>query len=35
MQDGNSEEYIEAEPQQTTGSEENRIEVLQQQTQVP
>jgi hypothetical protein len=35
MQDGNSEEYIEVEPQQTTGSEENRIEVLQQETQVP
>jgi hypothetical protein len=35
MQDGNSEEYIEAEPQQDTGSEENQIEVLQQETQVP
>jgi hypothetical protein len=35
MQDGNSEEYIEAEPQQTTGSEENQIELLQQETQVP
>ena len=35
MQDGNNEEYIEAEPQQTTSIEENQIEVPQQETQVP
>ena len=33
--DGNSEKYIGAEQQQTINSEENRIEVLQQETQVP